>query len=103
MGAGQPSRSAANDSHVTPCPGRRRTGLDPSPFESYFDDTEFDAFYGNSRFVDPQNAGPFTGGRTHSARELGEVVGLEELVNGFLPIVLVNEVVPFGYNVTQRT
>ena len=66
------------------------------------DDVLLDQLDGDRLFVDAQHAGFFARGRADPAGEFGEVVGLEQHVQGVFPAVLVNQVIPLGDDVAQR-
>jgi hypothetical protein len=53
--------------------------------------------------IDGEDAGGLAGGGTEHTRELGEVVGLVQAVDGLLPVLAVDEIVPVGDQVPQRT
>ena len=54
---------------------------------------------GDWGLVDPKHATALTGGRADSACKLWEVVGLQQAVQGFLPLALVHQVVPLWYQI----
>ena len=101
--AGQAGRTGADDRHTLSRPLEGRLGDDPAFLETPIDDGAFDGLDGDRIAVDAQDAGTFAGSRAHPAGELGEVVGLVKLRQGLLPVVPVNQVVPVGDEIVQRT
>ena len=61
-----------------------------------------DVLDGDGRGVDAEDAGAFAGGRADAAGEFGEVIGLVQAVEGFLPQAAIDQVVPFGDQVVDR-
>lgn len=57
-------------------------------------------FDGHWGLVDAKHATALTRGRADAACELGEVVGLQQAVQGFLPPALVHQVIPLWYEIT---
>src|SRR5215211_1198189 len=101
----EPGRSATDDGDPLPRPLLRWRGLgdDPSLLEGPVDNRELYLFYGDGFVVDGQDASGLARSRTEHPRELGEVVGLVQAVYGLLPMLAVDEVVPVGDQVSQRT
>src|SRR5439155_24566001 len=81
----------------------RRFGHDPAFFPSFVDDGALDCFYGYGRGIDAENAGALAWGWANAPRELGEIVGLMQPFERFLPQPAVHKVIPFGDQVTNRT
>jgi hypothetical protein len=67
------------------------------------DDGKLDGLDGDGVVVDPQHAGALAWSGAKRAGELGEVVGGVEPDDGLLPFVPVDEVVPVGNEVAERT
>ena len=80
----------------------RRLGLHVAVGEGGVDDRLLDQLDGDRLLVDVEDARLLTGRRADAAGELREVVRLEQHVQGVLPPVLVNQVVPLGDDVAQR-
>ena len=102
-GGGQAGRARAHDGHGPPGAPVRRLGLDPALGEGPLDDRQLDLLDRHRIVVDRQHARRFARGRTDEAGELGEVVGRVELIDGLAPLVPVDEVVPVGDQVPERT
>src|SRR5215213_1467926 len=101
----EPRGPAPDDRDLPPRPllRRCRPGDDPSLLEGPVDDGELYLFYGHGFVVDGEDAGGLAWSRAEHPRELGEVVGLVQAVYGLLPVLAVDEVVPVGDQISQRT
>ena len=101
----EPGRPTPHDGDPFARAHLRRRGLcyHPSLLEGTVDDRKFYLFDGDGLVVDGEYAGGLAGGGAEHARELGEVVGLVQAVDGLLPVLAVDEVVPVGDQVPQRT
>ena len=102
LGTGQAGRAGADDGHGLSGSVLRQSGAHPPAVESVFDDGFFDLFDGDRRFVDGEYAGLFAGGRAEAAGKFGKVVGGQQLLQGILPAMAVNRVVPVRDAVAQR-
>ena len=102
MSGGQASGSRANDGHSFASSLFGYFGLHPALLKRVVNDGALDVLDGDGLFVDAEHARALAGRRTHATRELGKVVGLEQLVEGLFPVALKHEVVPLGYDVTER-
>ena len=100
---GQPGRPGAH--HGDPLPGadRRRLGRDPAFGESPVDDRELDRLDRHRVVVDPEDARALARGGAQRPRELREVVRGVQAVDRLPPVVPVDEVVPVGNQVPERT
>src|SRR5215210_2781124 len=100
----QPGRPAPDDGDPLARPSfwRRAPGDYPSLLEGPIDDRKFYLFYGNGLVVDGEDAGSLARSRAEHARERGKVVGLVQAVDGLLPVLAVDEVVPVGDQVPKR-
>src|SRR5690606_7171128 len=58
---------------------------------------------GHGRSIDSQRTGSLTRGGTDPAGELGEVVRGMKTIEGFPPVVVIDQIVPFGNEVVNRT
>src|ERR1019366_1750055 len=81
----------------------RRFGADPSLVESAVDDGLFDLLDRHRVVVDGKDTCRFARGRTQAAGELREVVGGVESLDGRLPVVTEDEVVPLRDEIPERT
>jgi hypothetical protein len=81
----------------------RRGRHDPALLERPLDDGDLDLLDRHRVVGDPQDARPLTGRRAQLAGELREVVGGVQPLDGGLPVVAVDQVVPVGDEVAQRT
>src|SRR5207302_4092330 len=97
----QPGGTAADHGDALAGAVRRRLRLHPALVPGAVDDRDLDLLDGDRVVVDRQNAGRLAGRGADAAGELGEVVGVVEAGDGALPVVLVDEVVPFGDEVAQ--
>ena len=75
----------------------------PAGVEGVVDDRVLDVLDGDGRLVDAQNARALARRRTHAARELGEVVRLQQHDESLAPVLAVHEVVPLGNDVAEGT
>ena len=78
-------------------------GHDPALGKGIVYDAVLYVLNGDRWGVDAQHTGALARGGASAARELGEVVGLEQLPQGLLPVVLEDQVVPLGNDVAQGT
>ena len=101
--ADSPAGSAADDRDLLASPAVGRVRDDPTLLETTIDDVAFNRFDGDRRLVNPQRTRPLTRSRTDTTGELREVVCLVQSIEGLLPIVMIDEVVPFGDEVMHRT
>ncbi len=99
---GQPGGAGADDRH----PLARLDGgdlrHDPALGPGAIDDRQLDLLDRDRVVVDPQHARGLAGGRAERAGELGEVVRGVQAVDGRLPVVAVDQVVPVGDQVPER-
>ena len=77
-------------------------GDDPALLEGAVDDRELYLLDGHRLVVYGEDAGGLARGGAEHPRELGEVVGLVQAVDGLPPVLPVDEVVPVGDQVPQR-
>jgi hypothetical protein len=102
MGAGEATRARAHDGYAAAGAPVRHLGLHPALLERVVDDGALDVLDGDRLGVDAESARALARRRAHAARELGEVVGLQELVEGLFPVALVHQVIPLGDDVAER-
>ena len=104
LGAGEPGRPGADDGDAAPGLPCRRLRLDPAFAPTAVDDRELDLLDRDGvPLVDLEHAGRLARRGTEPAGELGEVVRSVELLEGFLPTVAIDEVVPVRDEVPDRT
>ncbi len=103
LGAGQARRPRPD--HRDPLAGApgRRLGLDPARFPAAIDQLALDGLDGHRVVVDVQGAGRFAGRGTHPTGELREVVGGVQNLQRLLPPVAIDQAVPVGDHVVDRT
>src|SRR5205823_5521057 len=80
-----------------------RFGHDPVLLKALVDDGAFNVLDGHRRFVDAQNARAFARCGTDPAGEFREVIRLVQPLERFAPQSAINEIVPFGNEVIDRT
>ena len=78
-------------------------GLDQTAVKGVFNDGQLVVVAGHRVAVQVTGASLFTGRGANSASELRKVIGDAQTVIGLLPVALVDQVVPFGDQVVQRT
>ena len=96
-------RAGADDRHGLARLDLGRLGDDPALVPGPVDDAGLDLLDRDRVAVDPQHARGLARGRAELARELGEVVGRVEPVERGPPLVAVDQVVPVGDQVAERT
>ncbi len=82
---------------------QRRLGNDPALGEAAVDDRALDALDGDRRLADAEHARSLARRRTDAAGELGEVVGLVQPRQRLAPLPAVNQIVPLGDEIVDRT
>ena len=65
-------------------------------------DRAFDRFDGDRVFVDVERAGGFARRRADAAGDFREVVGRVQVARGFVPVAVIDEVIPVGDLVVDR-
>mmetsp|Transcript_23427 Transcript_23427/g.67264 ORF Transcript_23427/g.67264 Transcript_23427/m.67264 type:complete len:944 (+) Transcript_23427:2462-5293(+) len=101
VGSRHARRPRADDGDVLAGAVGRRLGDHPAHLESLVDGGALDVFDGDGILDDAQHTGALAGGGADAASELGEVVGLQQPVQGLLPILLVDQLVPLGDQVAK--
>ena len=99
----EPSGPRADDGHALARLHRRRNRHDPAFVPRAVDDGDLDLLDRHRILVDAEHTRRLTRRRTEPAGELGEVVGGVQPVDGIAPVLAVDEVVPVGDQVPQRT
>ena len=95
-------RPRADDGH-RPAGAAVGGSADPALVERPLDDGHLDRLDGHRVAVDGEHARALAGGGAEPPRPLGEVVGLVQALARRLPLVAVDEVVPVGDEVAERT
>ena len=83
---GQARGSRAHDRDSLAGSELGRVRFDPAVVEGVVDDGALDVLDGDGRLVDAEHAGALARRGTHAPRELGEVVGLGQLVQRLAPV-----------------
>ena len=81
----------------------RRLGMNPALVPCALDNAALNQLDGNRRLVDAQHAGGFAGRGTDASGELREVVGGVQAADCIFPAAVVDEIVPIGNEVVDRT
>ncbi len=103
IGGGQACRPRSNYGYLSSCSVFWRICLNHSFVEGYFGNGCFVFANGYRCIMQIEYASFFARCRTNSSGEIGEIVCLVEHINGFFPLVFVDQVLPFGHNIPQRT
>src|SRR5437899_173799 len=100
---GQARRPGAHDRHLLARLPRRGLRGHPTFGEGMIDDLFLDLFDRHGRVVDVEDAGLFAGRGTDASGELRKIVRGVEPLNRVLPAPAIDEVVPVGDDVPERT
>ena len=100
-GGAQARRAGADDGDLLARAHFGRLRHDPALFPAAVNDGAFEALDGDGRGVDAEHAGAFAGRRADAAGEVGEVIGLVQPFEGFLPQAAIDQVVPLGDEVVD--
>ena len=100
---GEPGRTRADHGDALACSHRRGVWRDPPLVPCPVDDLDFDLLDGDGVLVDAEHTRRLARRRTQPARELGEVVGGVEALDGVVPVVAIDEIVPVRDQVAERT
>ena len=98
----QTGRATADNCDLLVGGVRGANRLDPPFVEGLVDDLDLDLLDGDRILVDAQDTGRLTGCGAQTTGELREVVGRVQTLDGVVPVVLVNQVVPLGNQVSER-
>ncbi len=102
LGCGrQAGGSGTDDCDFFPRAFGGRLGLDPALVESTIDNGVFNVLDGDRGIGNAQYTGTLTGGWTGSTGKFRKVVGLVQTVQSLSPVSLVNQIVPFRYEVVD--
>src|SRR4029453_6915089 len=96
-------RTRADDTDLLSRLHGRRCGNDPARLPRVGDDREVDGLDGYRVVVDPEDARSLAGRRTEGPGELREVVGGMKPPDRLVPLVAIDEIVPVGNQVAERT
>ena len=80
VSSGQARGSGSNDGNLLASSKLGRVGFDPSLVKRVVNDGALDVLDGDGRLIDAQDTGALAGGGADTPSELGEVVGLSQLV-----------------------
>src|SRR5262249_30053297 len=103
LGDREAGRARADDRDFLPRARAGRLGPDPALLERVIDDRDLDGLDGDRIVVDAEHAGALARRRTEPSGELREVVGRVQPLDGVTPAILVDEIVPVGDQVAERT
>ena len=96
-------RSTSDNCHALSGAVFGRLWDDPARLECVVDNRVLNVLDGDSWFVDAEHACAFAWRRTHATRELREVVRLQKHDESLAPVLAVDEIVPLGNDVAERT
>src|SRR6185369_9664460 len=95
--------SGTNNGDILSGPYCRNLRFDPAFAKRAVDDRDLDLFDCDGIGVDAEDARAFARRRANPSCELREVVGREQAADRLLPAVAINEIVPVGNNISERT
>mmetsp|Transcript_17596 Transcript_17596/g.29846 ORF Transcript_17596/g.29846 Transcript_17596/m.29846 type:complete len:263 (-) Transcript_17596:36-824(-) len=93
--------ATADDTDATPGAAQWRLWLDPSLREAVLDDGKLSGLDGHRLLVDAQNTCLLARCRTGRSSELREVVGVQQSLQGPLPLALMHQLIPGGDAIAQ--
>ena len=102
LGGRQPGGSRTDHDDPLAGPHGRHLRHDPALFERLVDDLDLDLLDRDRRLVDAEHAGRLARRRTQPTGELREVVGGVQPIDGVVPVLAIDEVVPVGDQVAER-
>src|SRR6185369_8162859 len=100
---GQTCWSRSNDGHSPSRPSFRRTRNNPTLIETTIDDRTLDRLDCHWLFSDRTHTRSFTRRGANSPRELRKVVCFVQELERRLPTATMNEIVPVGNQIVERT
>ena len=103
LGRRQTRRTRSDDGDRLARADERRLRRHPSFVECLVDDRHFDRLDRDRIVVDAEHARPFARRRTQAPGELGEIVRRVQPLERGLPAVAIDEIVPVGNQVAERT
>ena len=103
LGGGEAGGTGTDHDDTLTCSDGWHHRHNPALVERPVDDFDFDLFDRYRRLVDSQHTRRFARSRAQPTGELGEVVGCVESVDGVLPVTPIDEIVPVGNQVAERT
>ena len=99
----QARRAGAHDADLLPGPLGRAAALHRPGGEGVLNDAELVVPDGDGVPVQPADAGPLAGGGADPARELREIVGLQQAAQGVEGVPRPDHVVPLGNQIVEGT
>src|SRR5208337_3111883 len=103
LGRGQSRGARTHDCHFFPGADFWRLGPDPAFVKPALHDIFFNLLDCDWRLVDPEHTRRFTRRWTNPAGEFREVVGRVQLPDRLFPTSVINEIVPIGNQIVDRT
>ena len=100
---GQPRRAGAYHSHLLPGPLGWAAAFHSLLGVGILNDAQFIVPYGHAVAVHAADTGLLAGRGAHPARELREIVGLQQTAQGVEGVIRPNHVVPLGNQVVKGT
>jgi len=100
---GQSGGAAADDCDALSRAVRWRAGHDPTFGKAAVDDCVFDVFDCHGRVGNAQYAGAFAWSRACATGEFRKIIGFVQSIEGISPTALINQIVPFGNEIVDRT
>ncbi len=100
--AGEARGAGADDGDALAGLLRRQFRRQPAIGPGAIDDGAFDRLDRHRRIVEVQRAGRFAGRGADPAGEFGEIIGRVQIAGGFLPIRMIDEIVPVGDLIIDR-
>ena len=102
LGRGHPSRPGADHGDFLSRPNGGRLRLGPAFREASVGDGLLDLLDRHRVVIDPEHAGRFAGRRTDPSGKFRKIVGRVQNLQGFLPAVFIDQVVPVRNDVIER-
>jgi hypothetical protein len=95
--------SRTYNGHFFPAAMPRQLRLNPAFGEPALNDTLFDLLDRHRRLIDAQHASRFAWRGTNPPGEFRKIIGGVQLPNGIFPAAAINQIVPVGDDVIDRT
>ncbi len=103
IGTGQTGGAGTNHGHLLASAPGRGLGGNPTGFPSFVNNGIFNILDRDRRLNHTQHTGALARGRANPSGEFRKIVCLVQTVQGLLPAVAVNKVIPFRNEVVDRT
>jgi len=103
LGGGEAGGAGADDGDFFAGAHLGLLGKHPTLVPAAVGDFALDVLDRDRRIIDAEDAGAFARGGTHAAGELREIVSLVQTIEGFFPEAAVDEIVPLGDQIVDRT